>query len=54
MAPFLIEPMYFDETKDEMAARKTKREEKPKQKGKEKVKAVEVEKVRLGNAVLMR
>lgn len=40
--------MYFDETKDERAARKAKREEKAKQKGKEKAKAVEVEKVRLG------
>ncbi|KAF8150233.1 P-loop containing nucleoside triphosphate hydrolase protein [Crassisporium funariophilum] len=48
IALFLVEPMYFDETKDEKAARKAKREEKAKQKAREKVQAGESERGQLG------
>ena len=44
IALFLVEPMYFDETRDEKAARKAKREEK----ARAKAKAAEADKVRLG------
>ena len=41
---FLVESMYFDETSDEKAAKKAKREEK----ARAKAKVVEAEKIRLG------